>query len=116
MLAPGDLGHFLEQVVVRGGDDAGAGIGQGFEGRLGEGRALAGIRAHAHLVEHHQGPPIGALDDACQVRHVRREGGEVLADVLLVADVGEHGVEEVDARGRLGGHEQPRPREQHGER
>jgi hypothetical protein len=80
-----------------------AGVGELFEHRLGERRALARVGADADLVEGDEGAGAGAPHDLREVRDVGREGRQVLAQVLLVADVGEHRVEGVEARTGRGG-------------
>ena len=96
--------------------DARARVAEHLEHRLRERRALARIGADADLVERDERARVGRAHDPREVRDVRGEGREVLAEILRVADVGEQRREGVDARARRGRHVQPRAREQHGQR
>ena len=101
---------------MRGRDHARAAIGERLEAGLRDGGALARVGARADLVEQHQRARAGFVDDAREVGHVRGERREALADVLLVADVGEHRVEPIDPRAGLGRHEQARAHAERRER
>ena len=57
-----------------------------------------GSGAGAQLVEQHQGIPVRPLQDAHGVGHVRGEGGQVLLDALLIADVREDLAEDAEFR------------------
>ncbi|HEY8492434.1 MAG TPA: hypothetical protein VIN04_01000 [Myxococcota bacterium] len=111
-----DLRHLLEQAVVGGGDHARVGVGERLEHGLGQRGALAGIGAVADLVQHDEVVRARVVHDVSQVREVRREGGQALAQALGVADVGEQPFAPVDARSRPGRHVQPGVRAQHRER
>ena len=60
------------------------------EERLGQRRPLRRVRAGAQLVEQHQRPRAGVLDDPDDRAQVPRERRQGLGDRLLVADVREH--------------------------
>ena len=96
--------HLLQQVVVGRRDHTGTRVRQGFKHRLGQSRALARIGTHSDLVEGDECMPVGVAHDLGQVRHVRRERGQALADVLIVADVGADRIEDVDAGALHGGY------------
>ena len=66
-----------------------AGPDEMVEERLGERRALGRVRPGAQLVEQHERPGPGRLDDPDDRAQVPGEGRERLRDRLLVADVGE---------------------------
>ena len=89
-----------------GGDDHAVEVEQLLQQRAGQRRALGRVGTGAEFVQQDEGLRAGGLDDAHDVGHVRREGGERLFDRLLVADVGEDVVEDGDARAGLGGHGQ----------
>ena len=98
-----DLRHLLQEPVVRRHDHARAGAGERLEDRLRQRRAFAGVGAVADLVEHHERVGIRRVDDPRQVGQVRGERGEILAQALGVADVGEQAFGPVDAgAGRRG--------------
>ena len=56
-------------------------------------RALRRVGARAQLVEQHQRPVVALGDHVHNGAHVAGKGGQALGDRLLVADVGENGVE-----------------------
>ena len=76
-----------------GGDDRGAPLDQRLERGLRQCRPLARLGPLPHLVQDHQRPRVGSVEDARQLGHAPREAGETRAQVLLVADVGEHRLE-----------------------
>ena len=77
--------------------------------------SLDGISAGGDLVEQHDRPAIGDLEDLDEVADVAREGREAALDRLLVADVGEHVGDDRQHRA-LGRHLQPGLVQQHAER
>ena len=79
----------LELRVVRGRGDERAGLDEVVEQRLRERRALGRVRARTELVEQHERPRPGGIDDPDDRAHVARERRQRLGDRLLVADVGE---------------------------
>ena len=56
-------------------------------------RALRRVGARAQLVEQNQRPVVALGDHVHNGAHVAGKGGQALGDGLLVADVGENGVE-----------------------
>ena len=93
-----DLGHLLQQVIVGRRDDAGTVVGEGFERGLGDRGALGGVGADADLVEAHERVGAGRPEDVRQVGHRGGERREALADVLVVADVGDNALYARDER------------------
>ena len=73
-----------------------------FEQRDGERGAFLRGRTRAHFVHEDQGTIRGDIEHGFQVQHVRGKGGEIGGDGLLVANVGEHAVEDGHF-GALGG-------------
>ncbi len=89
------VGRINLQRGVVGGDDAEARrapevVGNGH----GQRRALFGIGRRTQLVEQHQRMRGRLVRDEIDVGDVRRKGREVLLDRLVVADVGEHRIED----------------------
>ena len=85
----------LELAKVGGGDREPGPLGQVAQQGDRQGRALGGIGAGAHLIEQHQaGASAGVArqggQDPGDAAHVAAEGGEVLLQGLLIADVGQH--------------------------
>ena len=85
----------LELAEVGGGDREPGPLGQVAQQGDRQGRALGGIGAGAHLIEQHQaGARAGVARQSSQdpgdAAHVAAEGGEVLLQGLLIADVGQH--------------------------
>ncbi len=73
--------------------------------RDGQGGAFFGIGGGAEFVQQHQRLRGRGARDEIDVGDVRGEGGEILLDRLVVADVGEDGVEHGEF-GAVGGHGQ----------
>ena len=111
-----DLGHLLQQVVVGRDDHPGSAVGELLQYGLCDRGALSRVRSDPDLVEHHQRAPRRFAYHGGEVGHVRREGRQVLADVLFVADVGQQRVDERDPGARVRGHVQPRPQLERGQR
>ena len=84
------------------GDRASARIGERFEGRLCDGRALRRIGSDAYFVETDQRVCFRVPQDLGQVRHRRRKGRKAFLDVLMVADIGLDAVDEVYPCARVG--------------
>lgn len=98
--AVGLAGVDLQVGEVRGDDGDGAGFVEVVQEAHAERAALGGVGARAELVEEHQGAFAGVREDAQDLGDVAREGGQVLRDALLVADVGPDLVQERDGRAR----------------
>ena len=85
---------------------------QRLEHRQAQGRPLLRVRSAAQLVQQHEARGVRGEQRGLDPDEMAREGGEVLADLLLVADVGEDAVVQGDG-GALGrGHREPQPRQQ----
>jgi hypothetical protein len=111
-VAPGQL---LQPVEVSGRQHEGGLLDQRLEYGLRERGAFAGLRTLADLVGDHERARVGQKDDRRQVRHARGEGREARAQILLVADVREYGVEDRHAAARVAGDVQPRANREHGQ-
>lgn len=85
-----------EPFVVRGRDDRPATRGERGRAPRRRGLAFARIGAGRDLVEEHEHALVGAVEDGREVLHVCAERREVLVEALIVADVGEHEVEDAD--------------------
>jgi len=96
-------------------DHARARIRQALEDRLGEGGPLARIGPHPYFVQQHETAGPRPANDAGETRHVGREGREVLAHVLPVADLGDDILHQVDAGAGLARHVQTGADEEGGE-
>ena len=116
VLEPGIAeGERLEAVVVRGAGDGAAARAERVEHGDGEGLSLARIRSAGELVEEDEDAGVRGVEDRREVLDMSAEGGEVLAEVLVVADVGEHEIDGRHPRAVGGGHGQPRPDHERGE-
>ena len=105
----------LELAEVGGSDREPGPIGQVLEQGRGQGRTLKGIGASPHLIEQHQrgaasrARPGKSFEDAGDAADVAAEGGEVLLQRLLIADVGQHLAAPGQPRSAAAGQEQARP-------
>ena len=91
----------LEDAVVGGEHGEAAALDEPVEEAHRDGASLLGIGAGAELVEKDEAVRRGGRHDAADRADMAGEGRERLVDRLLVADVGEDGVEDREAR--LGG-------------
>ena len=73
--------------IVGSGHDQGALDTQLLDDAHRQRRALGGVGARAQLVQQDQGVFVGVVQNAGDLFHVAREGGQALLDALLVADV-----------------------------
>ena len=78
---------------MRRGRDERAALAPALNDGDGQRRALGRVRAGTELIKQQQRPVVAVLEDAHDVRHVRRECGQRLLDALLIADVGHDLVE-----------------------
>jgi len=106
--APGGQREGLELGVVGGRKRCGLHRQQVLQDRHRQRRALGRVGARAQLVEQHQRSGRDVFQDLDDVRHVGRERGERLLDGLLVADVGEHFVEDCKLGAEVRGHTEAR--------
>ena len=105
---------FLQLRVVRRHERQPRLLGEPRDERLRERGALDRVGPRCELVQQHERPLAGGVQDRDDARDVAREGREAHLDRLPVADVGEHLVED-GQRGRLGGRPQPGLVEERGE-
>ena len=111
----------LQLAEVGGGDTQLHLIGEMAQQRCGQGSAFAGVGASAHLIEQHQrrhrccAQAAQGFQDPGDAAHVAAEGGEVLLQRLLIADVGQHRVAPGQLRDAAAGQKQPCPRHQGGQ-
>ena len=77
----------LQLRIVGGGGNDGALPAAVLDNGHGQGRALGGVGAGAQLVKQDQGAVIALFDNIDDIAHVGREGGEILLNALLIADV-----------------------------
>ena len=89
----GGHGVHLQLGVVSGGGHQGPQLPGLLDDGGSQGRALDGVGARAQLIEEDEGLVVRLLQNAHNVHHVGREGGEALGDGLLVADIGQYAVE-----------------------
>ena len=86
-----DAGRFegkdLQLGVVGGGHQQNAAAAQLLDDGDGQSRAFGRVGAGAQLVQQHKGAGGGQFQNAGDLGHVAREGGQALLDALLVADV-----------------------------
>ena len=92
----------LERCVVRGDDGQAADVAEVSGDGDGQGGALFGIGGGAEFVEQDQRMGGRGARNEINVGDVRGEGGEILFDRLVVADIGKDGVEDGDF-GAVGG-------------
>ena len=98
----GIRGVDLERSVMRGDDGQAADAAEMSSDGDGESGAFFGIGGGAEFIEQDQRLRRRGAGDEIDVGDVRGEGGEILLDRLIVADVGEHGVEDREF-GAVGG-------------
>ena len=84
----------LERSVMRGNDSEAADGAEMAGDSDGESCAFFGIGGGAEFVEQDEGVGGGGAGDEIDVGDVGGEGGKILLDGLVVADVGEHSVED----------------------
>ncbi len=101
----------LERRVVRGNDGDAADAAEVSGNGNGQGRALFGIGGRAEFVEQHQRVRGRGARNEINVGDVGGERRKILLDRLIVADVGEHGVE-YGKLGAVGGNGKPGLRHQ----
>ena len=80
-----------------------------FDDRLRDGEAVEGARAAADLVEDHEAPRRGAVEDPRRLCHLDEEGAGAGGEVVAGADPGEEPVDDPDP-GAAGRDETPRLR------
>ena len=86
-LEAGELGGEEGELVVVGGEE-GAGadaVVEVLDGGPGEGEAVVGGGAAAHLVQEHQRPGGGCVEDRGGFGHLDHEGGAAAGDVVGLA-------------------------------
>src|SRR5579863_5690361 len=92
----------LERGVMRGDDGYTADVGEVAGNGDGESGAFFGIGGRAEFVEEHKRVRGGGARNGIDVGDVGGKGGKILLDRLVVADVGENGVEDGEF-GAVGG-------------
>ena len=93
----------LQLRVVGGGGDHGPLLPGVLDDGDGQSRALGGVGARAQLVKEDEGVLVALGEDADDVGHVGGEGGEILLNALLVADIGQNVAEHRQAAAVGGG-------------
>ena len=86
----GAEGKHLELAVVGGGHGAALHVVKEGQDGDGQGCSLRGIRACAQLIKETEGAGVRLIQDPHRVGHVGGEGGKILLDALLIADICEY--------------------------